>query len=327
MFQSTLIPAAADGLRPLGDARVTQWLIGTLVAAVFCAHVSGWLPADVVALPMAALVINLLATIATRPALRRQPGLLVFHGALAMLLGLAALASMTGINGRFELTEGEVFDGQLLAADRGWLHPDTIDSAAFLHHGFEIEYGVGMRRGKTRNLVEWVDDGIIRREVIGDQTPLAIGSYRFYTTANKGFAPVLAWHARGRDPVAGAIHLPSYPLNAHEQSQRWTVPGTAEAATVSLLLAEPPVPVDRAVTLTRPGEHRLRVQFRGQSVDLHPGEAWSTNDGELRYVQMRSWMGYKVSHAWAGPWLLATSLVGVLGLAWHFICKFGRSRR
>ena len=64
--------------------------------------------------------------------------------------------------------------------------------------------------------------------IIGDQTPLVLEGYRFYTTSNKGFAPVFVWQPAGGAAERGSVHLPPYPVLQFAQQVEWTPPGATE---------------------------------------------------------------------------------------------------
>jgi hypothetical protein len=40
-------------------------------------------------------------------------------------------------------------------------------------------------------------------------------------------------------------------------------------------------------------------------------------DGRLQLVELRSWMGYTVSHDWTLPWLIGATTFTVISLGWH----------
>ncbi len=46
--------------------------------------------------------------------------------------------------------------------------------------------------------------------------------------------------------------------------------------------------------------------------------------GELHYVGLRTWMGYKAAYDPVVSWLLAAALVAVLALVAHYAIKFRR---
>jgi cytochrome c biogenesis protein len=58
--------------------------------------------------------------------------------------------------------------------------------------------------------------------------------------------------------------------------------------------------------------------------ELVPGQSVPIAGGELRYVGLRTWMGYKVAYDPVVSWLLAAALVAVLALVAHYAIKFRR---
>jgi cytochrome c biogenesis protein len=274
-------------------------------------------------LPLAALAVNLAAAVATNGVFRRQGALLVFHLALIALVLLVAAGRMSYLKGKLEIAEGEVFDGTLTESEAGPWHPWHIDRTTFVNEGFTIDYAPGVRRGPTRNQVAWLDrGGKWQRAVVGDQDPLILEGYRFYTSHNKGFAPVFQWRPQGGEAVVGAVHLPSYPIHEYRQAQEWTPPGGSEALWVMLQFDEVILDPERPSEFRLPERHSLVVRRGDDRRELAPGEVLDLADGSLQYVGLRSWMGYTVFYDWTLPWLLAACIVAVLSLAWHFWAKF-----
>lgn len=299
----------------LASLKLTAFAILVLASGVMSGH--AW----AIAAPMVLLGANLCAAIIAHPAFKRQLPLLVFHLALAALAVLAAASQLTFLKGRVELTTGEVFGGELMQAERGPLHRSRLDDVLFVNDGFEIDYAPKMRRGETRNSVRWRDDaGVERSAVIGDQTPLVIHGYRFYTTPNKGFAPLLLWQKNGR-AERGSVHLPSYPAWHNVQAAEWTPPGAAERVTFRLHM-DPIADTERDWRLALPATHRLEVEAGGVRHGLAPGEWLEIDGGRLRYEGLTTWMGYSVFYDWTLPWLLAAAVIAALSLAWHFWQRF-----
>ncbi|MEY4751610.1 MAG: hypothetical protein RIQ60_3824 [Pseudomonadota bacterium] len=299
------------------------------------------------ALVMALLALNLLLGLLHLPTLTRRLPLLVFHVALLLLVLLVGVGRLTALDGRFELAQGVVYEGQLIDGQAGSWHRGALERLAFRHEGFEIDYAPGRKRGATRNQVSWVDaQGGTHREVIGDHRPLVLDGYRIYTSPNKGFAPVLSWlpdaasgpaaaptataapsaaRARRRParPVKtfGAVHLPSYPANELRQSLEWPLPD-GRRVWVKLDFDETLIDSEQAASFRLPGEHKLVVWLGEQRAELAPGQGMTLPGGRLTYEGLRTWMGYRISYDPTLPWLLACALLAVWALAWHYLRKF-----
>jgi cytochrome c biogenesis protein len=268
------------------------------------------------------LALNLVAALVVHPVLRRKLPLLVAHAALLALVVLVGLGRLVALDGRFELTEGEAFDGTLLDAVRGPWHRDALHALRFRHEGFEIDYAPGLKRGATRNAVVWQDEhGATRRTTIGDHRPLVIEGYRLYTSPNKGFAPLLTWMPEGGEPVTGAVHLPSYPANALRQSREWPLPG-GRAVWVQLVLDEALIDPASAGSFRLPARPRLVVRSGEMRAELEPGQTLSLPGGSLRFDALRTWMGYRITADATLPWLLAAALLAALALGLHYALEF-----
>lgn len=271
---------------------------------------------------MALLAVNLLAALVVHPAFRRQLPLLVSHLALLALVVLVALGRLLALDGRFELTQGVPFDGQLLDREAGALHLDRLQRLSFRHDGFEIDYAPGRKRGATRNSVTWLgEDGQPRSAVIGDHHPLVLQGHRFYTSPNKGFAPVLRWRPEQGEAVLGAVHLPSFPAQELRQSREWHLPD-GRAVWVLLQTHEPLIDPQTHTRFAMPREHRLVVRVGELRAELAPGQPLALPGGTLVYEGLRTWMGYRVAYDPTLPWLLVASLLSALSLALHYVLKF-----
>ena len=300
-----------------GSLRTTLALLG-LLAVVVLAQPS-FTP---LAIALGLLALNLIAALVMHPLLRRQLPLLVFHLALLALLVLVGVGRLAALDGRFELTQGVPFDGRLLDKASGPLYDEPLQRLAFVHHGFEIDYAPGRQRGATRNPVSWRgDDGAPRSAVIGDHRPLVIDGHRFYTTPNKGFAPLLRWLPTRGEAVLGAVHLPSFPAHELRQSREWPLPDGREAW-VLLQFDETLIDPDKNTSFRLPEAHRLIVRIGELRATLAPGERLALDGGTLVYEGLRTWMGYRVAYDPTLPWLLAASLLAALSLAWHYARKF-----
>ncbi len=292
-------------------------LFTMMVAGVYLGNTAaGW----ILAIPFGLFAVNLLAAVSTNPAFRRQGGLLVFHLALLALVVLLAVSRLTYLRGQLEITEGEWFDGTLTGYEVGPLHPWHLDAVRFRQLPFTIEYHPGRERGRTLSRVAWIDGEGRRHEgVIGDHHPLVIAGYRFYTTHNKGFAPLFRWQpADGAPAQMGSVHLPSYPAHEYRQALEWTIPGTHHRVWTLLEMDEVVLDERRPSRFRPPRDYRLVVRVNGQRHELRPGETVALPDGRLAFVGLRSWMGYSVFYDWTIPWLLAACAVAVLAMGWHF---------
>jgi ResB-like family len=268
------------------------------------------------------LALNLLTALVVHPVLRHQLPLLVSHFSLLALVVLVALGKMMALDGRFELTQGVEFDGKLIESNAGRWHRDGLARIAFRHDGFEIDYAQGRKRGATRNRVVWNDtDGTPRAAVIGDHRPLVVDGYRFYTSSNKGFAPLLSWRPLRGQAVTGAVHLPSFPVNELQQSREWSLPD-GRSVWVMLQIDETLIDPNARTTFRLPSSHRLVLRTPTQRAELAPGDSFEVDGGMLVYEGLRTWMGYRVSYDWTLPWLLAASLLAAFSLAWHYTRRF-----
>jgi hypothetical protein len=274
--------------------------------------------------PLFAFALNLTAAVVTNPVFRRQTPLLVFHLALIAVVLLVAVGRLTYLKGQLELAEGEAFNGHLTQEESGPLHPFHLDALHFSNEGFTVGYEKGVRRGATRNLVSWIGgDGQLKREIIGDQNPLILSGYRFYTSFNKGFAPAFIWYpSSGSSPSLGTVHLPSYPLHEYKQALEWTPPGSTKSLWIMLQFDEEILDPEKPSEFHLPAKYQIVVRSGEDRHELKPGDSLKLADGVLVFDGLRSWMGYTVFYDFTLPWLLASGLLAVASLAVHFWKKF-----
>ena len=311
-------------LGALASLKLALLILASIGAGIVAAYLSGTPATWALALPLTAFALNIMAAVTVNPVFRRQTALLMFHLALIAIVLLIAVGRLTYLKGQVELAEGEVFDGQLMQEESGPWHLRRLDKVRFSNHGFTIDYAAGMRRGNTRNQVAWTEsDGRIQRAVIGDQIPLNLAGYRFYTSHNKGFAPAFIWHPdTGAPPMLGTVHLPAYPLHEYKQALEWTPPGSKTTLWVMLQFDEIILDPAKPSEFRLPAKHRIVVRAGNERRELKPGEAMRLTDGILVYNGLRSWMGYTVFYDFTLPWLLAACTLAVVSLALHFWSKF-----
>jgi cytochrome c biogenesis protein len=261
--------------------------------------------------------------VATNAVFRRQMPLLVFHLALIAVVILAAAGRMTYLKGQVEVSVGDEFSGELNASESGPWHVSRLAAVRFANRGFDIEYDAGVKRGRTRNFVIWVDSsGAEQQSTIGDTVPLVVQGYRFYTSFNKGFAPIFLWQPANGEAHRGTIHLPAYPLHEFRQALEWTPPGSRLVLWTQLQFDDMVLDPERASNFRTPKRHWLVVRSGESRWELRPGQRLSLPGGVLRYEGLTTWMGYNVFYDWTIPWLLAACGLAAISLALHFLLKF-----
>ncbi len=281
-------------------------------------------PAWVLVVPLVLLAINLLAAIITNPSINRRGGLLIFHVALLGIVVLVAFGRLTHMEAHLEIVEGTGFDtDQLIDIRRGPLHSGKLDQVQFIQGPYTVNYRPGMVRGLTHSHVQVPDgSGGWERKVVGDDRPLVLEGYRFYTTFNKGFAPVLTWMPNRGRVETGTIHMPPYPLFEFRQANRWTPPTATEEIKFWLQLETGMDPESAWVLDAAQSRGTLVVRAGERRVELQVGETVRLQNGVLKYERLSSWMGYKLYYDPTLQWLFLTAMIGVLGLAIHFWRKF-----
>jgi hypothetical protein len=299
-------------------------LVGLALGIIVYYQITQDRPLWMVLVPTLLLVVNFLLALFTRGILKTNWALMLFHFSLIALVILVLMAQMTYLKATLELTTNEMFSGQLENVRRGPWHRFGLTQARFTNLGFQIRYHKGIKRDKTLNQIQVINnDGRNQIIEIGDHVPLVIGHYRFYTSHNKGYAPVFEWHpSDSTEIILGGIHLPAYPVHEYRQALEWKIPGSARSLWTFLNMEDDVLPEDRAFDFQVPEKNQLIVRYQDQRHELRPGDQLTLPEGVLRYQKLSTWMGYKVDYDWTRPWLLATALIGLLGLFMHFILKF-----
>jgi len=307
--------------RRLASTRLTMAAFALLATGTLASYHLAQPPAFFMAAPLALVALNLAAAIVLRPALR-SGGLGVFHLALLACLLLVGWGRMTHMDGRVEVTEGAPLDpAQVEVTGAGPWNDQAWRRAEFLQAGWEVDYAPGLRRGHTRSEV-WLP-GEASARTIGDDTPLVLAGYRFYTTPNKGFAPVLRWQREGEEAVTGALHMPSYPAQDWNQQNTWTSPdGQVLKFWLRIEQAVPETATWTLAARTIPAV--LVVEAQGQRHELRPGAEVRIAGATLRYERLTGWIGYRIFYDPTLVPLLAIALFGIAGLACHL---WGRSAR
>ncbi len=315
------VPSKSRLLAVLASLRLTLVSLLLLAAVVYTYDHQGEADATLpLVLPLSMLSLNLLAAMVTNKAFRRQFPLLLFHLSLLAIIVLVAMGRLTYLRATTEVVTG----GEFQAMDRiqaGPWHWGEKDAVRFENLGFRIEYKPGLQRDTTVNRVRWRDElGIPRTMEVGDQVPLVIRGYRFYTSSNKGFAALFRWEPNGGKAELGSINFPSYPANKEQQTTNWRL--GSEELRVRLNIPEQLIDPATASEFRMPDRHDVTVDFSWRVAILKPGESVLIPAGRLVYVGLTTWMGYNVFYDWTMPWLLAACSLAVLALGWHFWSKF-----
>ncbi len=308
-------------LRRLASTKLTLlWMLLLAVGAALSydnpEDTSIW----VLIVPMLLLAVNLISAIISNPRINRRGGLLVFHLGLLSIVILAAIGRLTHMDGRVEIIAGAEFSPEIVTdVHSGPLHSGALADVNFVQGPFTVEYRPHMMRGLTQSQVALSDnEGGWREAVVGDDRPLLVEGYRFYTTFNKGFAPILSWTSHdGRVAETGAVHMPSYPLFDFKQSNSWTPQGGDEIK--FWLQLETGLTAEEAWVLDgRRATGTLVVNVSGERTELLPGESVEMVGGTLRYEQLTTWMGYKLFYDPTLQWMFMAAFITIAGLSAHF---------
>lgn len=296
-------------------------LLSALVVPRSDAIALSWL-----ALPIGLLAVNLFAAILTNRAFRLQSALLLFHVGLFGILLLAGGGVLTRLDARVEIVEGERFDPERVqVVSAGWLYPGGFDAIDFVQGPVAVDYRDGLQRGRTQSEVRAAEGGTAM--VIGDRRGLVAGGHRLLATFNKGYALLFEW--RGDDGSRGlvAINLPSYPEYEWRQRNDWRTPA-GEPLIVELVLGNR-VPDSGPWTLSSldPAYTVALERDDGSTLRLAEGRTVRLQGGTLTVADLRLWMGYRIDYDPFLPWLLATALLTLAALGWHFQRKFSRTAR
>lgn len=312
----------------LGSLKFTLFALILFTASILFSYSSPVSVSWAISPPLFILALNLAAAVVTNPLFRKETGLLVFHLGLISLVIFAGLSRLTYLRGNVEVTEGLVFNPAQATIDSGPWHNFQLDTVRFVNEGFKINYDEGLIRRDTYNRITWFDDnGASHSQVIGDDYPFVANGYRFYTTSNKGFAPIFTWVPEGNsEPITGSVHFPSYPAYRKEQSKNWKAPGGVEIQT-KLLFDEVIIDSRKPSGFRLPDDKRVLVRAGDISREMKPGDSIKLEElpkGTLVYREMRTWMGYFIFYDWTTAWMLASCGVAVIGLALHYYGRFGR---
>ena len=306
-------------LKLLSSTKLTVYLVfwlllGVIANAEIYDHLVWITP------PLIALAINLIAAIITTKKLRVEPFLLLFHISLLAIILIAGLNQLGAHKGHVEVVEGGEFLGLLDEEKTGpWLL-SSLEELRFTLLAMEVKYQANGERNGTFARIQVTAPSNQKQEfVIGDHHPFNYQGYRFYTTHNKGFALLIKWRPKGSEnSQLGAIHLPSYPANALQQKLTWQPLGAKAEFWMHLIIDQNPLDKGIAIRLRPPQDAKLVVR-RNKRYEMQAGQTIDLPDGQLSYVGIRSWMGFKVQYDRLISWLLAAAIAAVLSLSAYLI--------
>jgi len=312
-------------IKKLASLRLTLAGMFILIVLALVGSRSSAVDVGVTALPIAVLVLNLLAAIATNRSFRTQTGLLVFHIGLLMVFVLAGLSVLTRFDGHVEVVQGGSFDARdVEVTEQGWLYDGDLADVQFVQGDIQVDYLPGLIRQTTRSTIEFVSaNGVPQRMTIGDSRGAEFSGYRLLATFNKGLALILRWEGDDGDIQYGAVHFPSYPQYDWKQVAEWLTPA-GQQVEMEIEFAEPVVQPNEQWVLQRP-QVPFAVRTRGTDmpeVVARPGENISVIGGSIRVDDLRLWMAYRVDYFPYLPWMFAAAMLAIGGLAAHFGIRY-----
>lgn len=302
--------------------------LGTLAVA------RHWLTMELaLGIPLTLFCINLLSATLHAGRMRNQIELLIFHWSLLALILLATLSGLHHMEGWVRLSSGEMFEGKPDGIKTGPWHKWHLDGVRFMQGDFTLVRGQAGEVHRIDNQVFLPDAwGNMNRLKVTGETPMELQGYRFLTTRQWGFAPILIWIPLATGEIQrGAVQMPTYPGNPFNQVMRWTLPGTERNLWLMLEMGEIPLDPEH-VDLTpqySTDPFPLIVRNGEERMVLLPGESIHFAEGSLTYETLSRWMGYQIMHDPFTSWLLAASLtaMGSLGAYYWFRFRPPTSRR
>ena len=308
-------------VKKLASLRLTLAGMILLVVLALIGTRSSAVDVGVTTLPIAVLVLNLLAAIATNRSFRTQTGLLVFHIGLLLVFVLVGVSVLTRFNGHVEVVQGSSFDiRDVEVTEQGWLYDGNLDDVQFVQGDIQVDYLPGLIRQSTRSTIEFVSaNGVPQRLTIGDSRSVELAGYRLLATFNKGLALILRWDGNDGDVRYGAVHFPSYPHYDWQQVTEWLTPA-GQQVEMKIEFAEPVVRANEQWVLQQP---QVPFAVRTSGADMpevvaHLGESIDVIGGSLRVDDLRMWMAYRVDYFPYLPWMFAAAMLAIGGLVAHF---------
>ena len=311
--------------RKLASLRLT--LVGMALLAVLSviASRSADVDAGITAVPLAVLVVNLLAALISNRSFRAQTGLLVFHVGLLLVFACIGLTVLLRYDGHVEVLQGTAYDAtRVETVEQGRWHDDRLGDIEFYQGEVRINYLPGLNRQDTHSTIEYrAASGELRRITIGDTRTATIDGYRIAATFNKGFALLLQWTGEDGTEILGAVHMPSFPEFDWKQVTTWTTPAGQEVEVE--LDFDQPVSSDTAEWTF--GEtsmpYAVRVVAAGEAPkNLREGDWARLEGGVVQAVGLRTWMAYRIEYQPFLPWMFVAAMLAIIGLGMHFARRY-----
>jgi cytochrome c biogenesis protein len=316
----------------LSSLKLTFVLLVLLLVVILIAYNFALSYVVLLALPLSFLSLNLVAAIITNKTFQKSFPLLLFHLTLLATVILVSLSQLTFLEGHVEVIEGEEFSGQLDEQKQGVFHQYNLPQYAFTNLAVQFDFTPNVSVTAKRSRVQVNDPAGSYEMVIGEHKPLIINNYRFYTTGNSGYSALFSWQAhrleenngvqRKAEKITGAINFPAFLEHNFNQTNEWLIPNTDITLWIMLQPEEDILKEEIPMQLTPPENHQMIVRVGQQRRTLQVGQKLNLPEGELTYHGLRVWMGYKIHYDPYKAYMLMTSILTVLFLAWFFWRKF-----
>ncbi len=315
-------------LRALAAPRWTViFFLATAIASLLVAQ--GGMPATpLMLLPFILLLVNLLAAILSNARFRADVPLLIFHLALLALIVLIVVARLTYLDATTNLTQGQGFEGALDSVEQGPLHSGALAELQFFNEGLSARYSdTGVYLG-TYNRVRWQgSDGRWRETEIGDDRPLTLNGYRIYATVHRGLSPLFRWQPHKGPEALGAVQLRDHRRTDElPPAVGWKLP---DGPDVWVQLNFSPLPAPRGGSQENLGagelDHALVLRSDQRREVIRTGDTVEFPEGRLSYLQLDTWMGYRIVYDPTIPWIIAVLLIGTGSLCWYYVARFQRN--
>lgn len=249
--------------------------------------------------------------------LARTPGMLLFHGALALAIASLLLAPLFRAKGYFELAEGQVFQGRFIDYEGGALAAASPRHWRFLQTPIAANYRHGSVGASIDSALFNDDTG--EELPVRFMRPIRLDGYRIEPTGNMGYAALLAYRERDGRESRGIVNFPGYPLSRNDQVNRFMSP-EGQAIEVRLELIGAPYREREPWSLDLPVTYRIVVDSQPLRLTLAPGEERQLFiAGSLRIESMVRWLGYSVTRDPLAPALGIAGMLAMFGLLWHIL--------